>query len=99
MLKGISIVLPAFNEEENIEKQVTDIINYVKNKFSSYEVIVVNNGSKDRTKTFVQNLIKLNKNIRLINLTINKGYGAGLRAGFKQAKKELVFYTDSDNQF
>src|SRR5579862_3923587 len=99
MLKEISVVLPAFNEEENIEKQILDVANYLKTKFKTYEIIVVNNGSRDRTKQLIQKLQKRNKHIKLINLPVNRGYGAGLRAGFKQAKKELVFYTDSDNQF
>lgn len=99
MLKEISVVLPAFNEEENIEKQVLDITNYLKKKFIRYDIIIVNNGSKDHTKQLVQKLQKNNKHIKLINLSKNHGYGAGLRAGFKEAKKELIFYTDSDNQF
>jgi len=99
MHKEISVVLPAFNEEENIEKQVTDIDKFLQKKFTDYEIIVVNNGSRDHTKSIVQNLIKSNKKIKLINLATNHGYGSGLRAGFKQAKKELIFYTDSDNQF
>jgi len=99
MQKEISVVLPAYNEEENIEKQISDIYNYLKKKFSSYEIIIVNNGSRDKTKQIIQKLQKSIKSIMLINLPVNNGYGAGLRAGFKDAKKELVFYTDSDNQF
>ena len=99
MQKEISVVLPAYNEEENIEKQISDVHNYLKKKFSSYEIIIVNNGSRDKTKQIIQKLQKSIKSIKLINLPVNNGYGAGLRAGFKEAKKELVFYTDSDNQF
>jgi len=99
MQKEISVVLPAYNEEENIEKQISDMYNYLKKKFSSYEIIIVNNGSRDKTKQIIQKLQKSIKSIKLINLPVNNGYGAGLRAGFKEAKKELVFYTDSDNQF
>ena len=99
MLKEISVVFPAFNEEGNIVKAVTDADYYLKKAFQRYEIIVVNNGSRDRTKTLVQNLAKSNKHIKLINLPINRGYGGGLRAGFKQAKYDLVFYTDADNQF
>ncbi|HVA96942.1 MAG TPA: glycosyltransferase family 2 protein [Candidatus Acidoferrales bacterium] len=99
MLKEISVVFPAFNEEGNIVKAVTDADKYLKKTFKHYEIIVVNNGSRDKTKAHVVDIIKLNKHIKLINLPINKGYGGGLRAGFAKAKYELIFYTDADNQF
>ena len=99
MFKDISVVIPAFNEEENIEKQIFDINAFLSKNFSKYEIVVVNNGSRDRTKSLIQRLIKSNKKIKLVNLLVNRGYGEGLRAGFKQAKNSLVFYTDSDNQF
>lgn len=95
----ISVVLPAFKEEENIEKAVLDVHKYLKNNFSEFEILVVNDGSMDKTKEIVKKIIKDIKNIRLINHETNRGYGAALRSGFKNAKHNLVFYTDSDNQF
>lgn len=99
MNKSISIVLPAFNEEENIKKAITSIDKHIKSRFHKHEIIVVNNGSRDKTKQIIEDLISKNKNIKIVNLSRNKGYGNGLRNGFKNAKYDFVFYTDSDNQF
>ncbi len=99
MASSISIIMPAFNEEENIKKAVTDINSHIKTKFKKYEIIVVNNGSQDKTKSIVENLIKNNKHVILINIKKNIGYGKGLRTGFENAKNNLIFYTDADNQF
>lgn len=99
MFKEISVVFPAFNEQGNILKAVSDANLFLKKNFQKYEIIVVNNGSRDKTKPIVQKLQKTNKHIKLVNLTTNQGYGSGLRAGFTKAKYQLVFYTDSDNQF
>jgi glycosyltransferase involved in cell wall biosynthesis len=99
MQEEISVVFPAYNEEGNIVKAVTDADSFLKKTFKKYEILVVNNGSRDRTKKLVQTLIKTNKQITLINLATNQGYGGGLRAGFAKAKYDLIFYTDADNQF
>lgn len=97
--KGISIFLPAYNEEENIEKAIISAENYAKRKFAKYEIIVVNDGSKDRTKEIVQRLEKKSPHIKLVNHNRNLGYGAAIRSGLKNASNDLIFYMDADNQF
>jgi glycosyltransferase involved in cell wall biosynthesis len=64
-----------------------------------YQIIIVNDGSSDRTQKIAEELVAGHKNVELRNHQTNKGYGAALRTGFKSATKELVFYTDGDNQF
>lgn len=96
---NISVFLPAFNEEDNIISAVTSIQNYLKKKFPDYEIIVVNDGSSDKTKQHVEEIIKKDKKVKLINHKKNLGYGAALRSGYKHASKDLIFYTDADNQF
>jgi len=64
-----------------------------------FEVIVVNDGSKDRTGEIVANLTAYDQRIRLINHPINRGYGAALVSGFESVTKELAFFMDSDGQF
>lgn len=96
---SLSIILPAYNEEENIEEAVADIQSFIKKHFLSYEIIVVNDGSTDQTKSIVASLLKKDMHIRLVSHKKNLGYGAALRSGFRAAKMQLVFYTDSDRQF
>jgi glycosyltransferase involved in cell wall biosynthesis len=99
MHQEISVFFPAYNEEENIKKAVIDTDLFLKKNFRRYEIIVVNNGSNDRTKKIVQELMHANKKIKLVNILVNQGYGKGLRAGFAKAKYKYIFYTDADNQF
>ena len=97
--KGISIILPAFNEEKNIKSAVEDIENFIKILTENYEIIIVNDGSIDDTKIILEKMSGDNKNIKIINFETNKGYGSALRAGFNSAKFEYLFFTDSDRQF
>jgi glycosyltransferase involved in cell wall biosynthesis len=98
--KSIAGVLPAYNEEENIEKAALKLLEVLKNlPFPRYEVIVVNDGSRDRTGEICDGLAARYPNIRVIHHPTNYGYAAALRSGFTSASTDLIFYTDSDNQF
>ena len=97
--EGISVVLPAFNEEENIKEAVTDATDYLKGIKDSWEIIVVNDGSKDKTEEIVGKIIRSNKKVRLITHPVNLGYGRSLSDGFLASKYEYIFFTDSDRQF
>jgi len=93
----VTITIPAYNEETRIERTLTSILNlnYPKNKL---EFIVVNDGSKDKTKKIAEKVIKNNKdfNIRLINHE-NKGKGAALNTALRQAKGEFFVCLDADS--
>ncbi len=97
--KKISIVLPAYNEESNIEAAIRDIFNYVDSKGWGVEVIVVDDGSKDRTSEIVDSLCIDYKELKLISHGRNIGYGRAIADGFNAAKYDLLFFTDSDRQF
>jgi len=97
--KDISVVLPAYNEEENIPLIISKIQPYLKKNFGKYEIIVVDDGSRDKTGKIVKDLQKTRPWLRLVTHPKNRGYGAALRSGFTSAKMPWVFYTDSDNQF
>ncbi len=94
----LSIVLPAFNEAENIEKSVTHALEAL-SSFSG-EVVVVNDGSQDETGKILAKLeLEHPGRVVAIHHATNLGYGTALRNGFEAAKGEWVAYTDADNQF
>ena len=95
----VSIVLPAYNEEENILTSLHQIEDKVAPHVQDYEIIVVNDGSQDRTASVCEESAKKNPRIRIIHHPQNKGYGASLRDGFLAARLDAVFFTDADNQF
>src|SRR5262252_2009428 len=97
----ISAVLPAYNEEENIEtatKRVVDVLGSL--GLRDWEVIVVDDGSIDHTSQIVDRLAADDpKHIRVFHHNPNRGYAEALKTGFTNARHQLIFYTDSDNQF
>ena len=95
----ISVILPAYNEKENIEKAIKSARSYLKTRFKSFEIIVVNDGGTDGTQAVTAQLAKSIKELKLVNHTRNLGYGAALGDGFRNSTGKLVFYTDSDNQY
>ncbi len=96
---SLSAVLPAHNEAENIQNTVQSCVAYLEDNVSSYEVIVVNDGSSDNTKEIVEQLASENSNVVLVNHEVNRGYGSALRSGFDSANNEYIFFMDSDGQF
>ena len=96
---GISCVFPAYNEETNIERAIREAVKVFNDLNIDYEIIVVDDGSEDRTSEITLSLARKNKNIRSIKHHINRGYADALKTGFKSAVKTFVFYTDADNQF
>ena len=97
--RGLSAVLPAYNEEENIAQAVESLRRVLLARARPFEVIVVDDGSSDRTGAIADELAGAHPTVRAIHHETNRGYGAALRSGFLAATQPLVFYTDSDNQF
>jgi glycosyltransferase involved in cell wall biosynthesis len=97
----ISAVLPAFNEEDNIEKATTQMAAVLRSlKLRDWEVIIVDDGSADRTGEIADRLAAGDPDhIRVFHHSPNLGYAQALRTGFTSARHQLIFYTDSDNQF
>jgi len=98
-LPQLSVFLPAYNEEKNIGKTVDQVVKVVKKIAQQWEVIVVNDGSQDKTKEVVEELAEKEKGVRLINHGQNKGYGGAIKTGLYKSKYSLVAYMDSDGQF
>jgi glycosyltransferase involved in cell wall biosynthesis len=96
---SLSVVLPAYNEEQVITQTLTDILGVVPKWMKDFEVIVVDDGSRDQTAASVFALCERDPHVRLITHTVNQGYGAALASGFAAATKEYTFFMDSDGQF
>ena len=103
-MHSISVTLPAYNEEENIRPMVSEVVEVMARlvedgQIEDYEVIVVNDGSRDNTAQVVDELSQQFPAVRPVDHEVNRGYGAAVYTGFTSARKDLVFLTDSDKQF
>ena len=98
-LNSISVFFPCYNEQDNVERTVTRALSVLEKLGLDYEVIIVDDGSKDVTAEIADGLARQNPRIKLVRHSTNLGYGAALQSGFRAASKRLVFYTDGDGQF
>ncbi len=98
-MPSISAVLPAYNEEQVIAATVASMVATLADLTDDYEVIVVNDGSRDATRQIVEELGRQNSRVRCVSHQVNQGYGAAVWTGFTSATRELVFMTDGDKQF
>lgn len=96
---GLSVVLPAYNEECTIAGTLAEVTGALDEWGTDYEVIVVDDGSRDRTGALVAALSAHNPRVRLVTHTINQGYGGALASGFAAATKDLTLFLDADGQF
>ncbi len=97
---GLSVVLPAYNEEPNIEAVIRQALDCLPDLAERWEVIVVDDGSTDETAKVVEALLaEHHPRLRLLRHERNQGYGAALRTGFSRVRYDKVFYTDADRQF
>lgn len=95
----VSIVLPAFNEEANIEQAIAEATRVGERLFGRHEVVVVDDGSADRTAELVRAAGERDPRVRLVSHGENRGYGEALRSGFLATELDFVFFTDADLQF
>jgi glycosyltransferase involved in cell wall biosynthesis len=97
--RGLSVVLPAYNEEAVIADTVARCVQVLSVIAPDYEIIVVDDGSRDRTGEIADELAARNPRVRVIHNRPNRGYGGALTAGFDAASKQLSFFMDADGQF
>jgi len=97
--KSLSVIFPAFNEEENIRAVVEDACRIISKFAPVFEIIVVNDGSEDRTGEICDDLALEFPDVRVVHHTRNRGYGAALKTGIERARYDVIFFTDSDGQF
>jgi glycosyltransferase involved in cell wall biosynthesis len=97
--RGLAVVLPAYNEETVIAHSVARCVDVLSTLAPDYEIIIVDDGSRDRTGQVSDELAAANSRVRVIHNKPNRGYGGALIAGFQAVTKSLTFFMDSDGQF
>jgi glycosyltransferase involved in cell wall biosynthesis len=98
-LSGISAIFPAMNDEGTIGGMVTAVRTALGEAAGEYEIIVVDNGSRDGSGRILDDLARSIPELRVIRSPHPLGYGGAVRAGFAAATKEWIFYTDGDAQY
>jgi glycosyltransferase involved in cell wall biosynthesis len=96
MIYGLSIVIPAYNEEGRLEKTIKDYMSFFYSCLSDIEIIVITDGCTDQTPQIVDNLSSKYPCIRHIHPTDRLGKGGAVIEGFKAASKEMVGFVDGD---
>lgn len=96
---NISIIVPFYNEEEGIKVVCEEILSVASKHFDTpWELLLVNDGSSDRTPSIIDAFAQNNVNCRAIHLTPNSGQSAALEAGFSKARGEIIATLDGDGQ-
>lgn len=96
---SISAFFPAYNEEANVAAMVERLTAVLSQLADDYEIIVVNDGSRDRTAEVADGLAAADPHVRVVHHGQNRGYGGALKSGFAASQKAYVFFTDGDGQF
>ena len=99
MKPSVSLVIPMYNEELNIEHAVAHSLESLEKYAGDHEIVIVDDASTDRSAEIVERLIAANPKIRLLRHERNRKLGATLRTGFSATRMSLVFYMDADIPF
>ena len=95
----ITVLVPLYNEEESLEILTTEVVKNLKDLVNdNYEVIFINDGSKDNSLDVIKSLCDKNKNLKYISFRRNYGKSAALSVGFAKAKGKLIITMDADLQ-
>lgn len=98
-LPELSLFFPFWNEEKNIDAVVETAIPVMDQVAQKWEIIMVDDGSSDKTLEKAEQLVKSHKNLRVVSHKPNRGYGAALQLGFEHAQFKHIAFTDGDGQF
>ena len=98
-LPALTFFFPAYNEEQNVEAVVREAQETLPRFADVYEIVVVDDGSRDRTGEIADRLALADSNVRVIHHRPNRGYGGAVRSGLTSARHPYVFFTDGDRQF
>lgn len=98
IMKSITIVFPAYNEEDIIVSTIDRAVDYLSKTEYNWDILIVNNCSTDNTGRIIDEMAKKNKRISVIHHPSNLGYIASLNTGLKKGKGDIIFIVDSDGQ-
>ncbi len=93
----LSVIIPAYNEERNIEKTVKSVFGYLKTRNIEHEIIVVTDGSTDKTAYIVRLLKTELSTLELVEFEKNRGKGFAVKTGMLKARGDFRLFTDADN--
>ena len=93
---GLSIVVPAYNEEDRISDTLPAIWSYADQHFASFELLVVDDGSSDSTASIVEEFARTHAGTRLVTYGSNQGKGHAVRTGMLEARGEMALFSDAD---
>jgi glycosyltransferase involved in cell wall biosynthesis len=96
---SLSLVLPAYNEEANIEIVVRRALEILPTYTAEFEVIAVNDGSRDETAAIVDRLAAEDSRVKAVHHPVNRGYGDAVKSGFRASTCNYVMFMDADRQF
>lgn len=96
---SLTITFPCYNEEANVERVTRAAVDVGRRIADDLEIVIVNDGSKDRTGEIADRLAAEIPEVRVAHNSPNRGYGGALSRGFREATKNWIFYTDGDGQF
>lgn len=95
----LSVFLPAYNEEANLENTIRNVSENLKKNIKEWEIVIVDDGSKDKTGKIADKLSKKDKHISVIHHNPNRGYGAALKSGLYACRYPWISFIDADGQF
>jgi len=95
----LTIFYPVYNDWGTIASMVAEAIITAEKITDNYEIILVDDGSREKTKDILRLLESTFPQVKVITHTQNRGYGGALKSGFEHAAKEFIFYTDGDAQY
>jgi glycosyltransferase involved in cell wall biosynthesis len=98
-LPSLSAFFPAHDEEDNVVPMAEAILGVLPDVARTWELVIVDDGSRDRTRERAQALTRTHPGVRVVHHEVNRGYGAAIRSGLAAARHEWVFWTDGDRQF
>lgn len=98
---GVSIIVPAYNEEQSIAATLDELVTVMEASpyRECYEILVVNDGSTDRTGAIVEERLPSLPTVRLLTHSVNRGYGAALKMGVRHARYSILVITDADRSY
>lgn len=98
-LKGLTLFFPCYNEEANVATTVRAALDVARQVAEDYEVLVIDDGSRDKTVDTAEAIAKVDPHVRVVRRERNGGYGEALKSGFAAGRFPWIFFSDADGQF